>query len=212
MTQARTKRKPKREAAAQAPASTRPRLLERYRSEVAPTLARDFGYGNSMEVPRLGKVVLNIGLGEALTNPRAMEAATKDLTEIAGQRPMVTRSRKSIAGFKLREGQAIGLMVTLRGARMYHFLDKLFNAALPRLRDFRGVSRTAFDGRGNYTLGIREQVVFPEIDYNQIDKIRSFQANIITTAPSGPGGAATTGAHGYALRSRSNARGLGYSD
>ena len=186
MTQARTRRKPRREAAAAAPApvSARPRLLERYRDEVAPTLARDFGYGNAMEVPRLGKVVLNIGLGEALTNPRAMEAATNDLTRIAGQRPVVTRSRKSIAGFKLREGQAIGLMVTLRGDRMYHFVDKLFNAALPRLRDFRGVSRTAFDGRGNYALGVREQVVFPEIDYNQIDKIRSFQVNIITTAQS----------------------------
>ena len=186
MTQARTRRKPKRETAAAAPppANARPRLLERYREEVAPTLARDFGYGNAMEVPRLGKVVLNIGLGEALTNPRAMEAATNDLTQIAGQRPVVTRARKSIAGFKLREGQAIGLMVTLRGDRMYHFLDKLFNAALPRLRDFRGVSRTAFDGRGNYALGVREQVVFPEIDYNSIDKIRSFQVNITTTAQS----------------------------
>ena len=186
MTQARTKRKPRQKAAAAAPApvSTRPRLLERFREEVAPTLLREYSYGNVMEVPRLSKVVLNIGLGEALTNPRAMEAATNDLTQIAGQRPVVTRSRKSIAGFKLREGQAIGIMVTLRGDRMYHFIDKLFNAALPRLRDFRGVSRTAFDGRGNYALGVREQVVFPEIDYNQIDKIRSFQVNIITTAQS----------------------------
>lgn len=186
MTQARPKRKPRQKAAAPAPApvSARARLLERYRDEVAPTLLREYSYGNVMEVPRLGKVVLNIGLGEALTNPRAMEAATSDLTQIAGQRPVVTRSRKSIAGFKLREGQAIGLMVTLRGDRMYHFLDKLFNAALPRLRDFRGVSRTAFDGRGNYALGVREQVVFPEIDYNSIDKIRSFQVNITTTAQS----------------------------
>lgn len=186
MTQARPKRKPRQKAAAEAPApaSARARLLERYRDEVAPTLLREYSYGNVMEVPRLGKVVLNIGLGEALTNPRAMEAATSDLTQIAGQRPVVTRSRKSIAGFKLREGQAIGLMVTLRGDRMYHFLDKLFNAALPRLRDFRGVSRTAFDGRGNYALGVREQVVFPEIDYNSIDKIRSFQVNITTTAQS----------------------------
>ena len=186
MTQARTRRKPRQKTAAEAPApvSARARLLERYRDEVAPTLLREYGYDNVMEVPRLGKVVLNIGLGEALTNPRAMEAATSDLTQIAGQRPVVTRSRKSIAGFKLREGQAIGLMVTLRGDRMYHFLDKLFNAALPRLRDFRGVSRTAFDGRGNYALGVREQVVFPEIDYNSIDKIRSFQVNITTTAQS----------------------------
>ena len=186
MTQARAKRKPRQKAAAEAPApvSARARLLERYRDEVAPTLLREYGYDNVMQVPRLGKVVLNIGLGEALTNPRAMEAATNDLTQIAGQRPVVTRSRKSIAGFKLREGQAIGLMVTLRGDRMYHFLDKLFNAALPRLRDFRGVSRTAFDGRGNYALGVREQVVFPEIDYNSIDKIRSFQVNITTTAQS----------------------------
>ena len=186
MTQARSKRKPRQKAAVETPVpvSTRARLLERYREEVAPTLLREHGYGNPMEVPRLGKVVLNIGLGEALTNPRAMEAATNDLTQIAGQRPVVTRSRKSIAGFKLREGQAIGLMVTLRGDRMYHFIDKLFNAALPRLRDFRGVSRTAFDGRGNYALGVREQVVFPEIDYNRIDKIRSFQVNITTTAQS----------------------------
>ena len=186
MTQARTKRKPRQKAAPEAPVpvSARARLLERYREEVAPTLLREYSYGNVMEVPRLSKVVLNIGLGEALTNPRAMEAATNDLTRIAGQRPVVTRSRKSIAGFKLREGQAIGIMVTLRGDRMYHFVDKLFNAALPRLRDFRGVSRTAFDGRGNYALGVREQVVFPEIDYNQIDKIRSFQVNIITTAQS----------------------------
>jgi large subunit ribosomal protein L5 len=159
-----------------------PRLLRRYREEVVPLLLREFSYGNAMAAPRVQKVVLNVGLGEALTNERALEAATKDMTQIAGQKPVGTRARKSVAAFKLRAGQVIGVMVTLRGDRMYAFLDKLFSIALPVTRDFRGISRTAFDGHGNYALGIREQVIFPEVDYNQIDKLRGLQVNIITSA------------------------------
>ena len=165
-----------------APSSERPRLLMRYRNELSSQMTQEFSYGNPMEVPVVQKVVLNVGLGEALTNARAMEATIHDIGLITGQRPVSTKARRSVATFKLREGQAIGVMVTLRGDRMYIFLDKLFNTALPRIRDFRGVSRSAFDGRGNYSLGIREQIVFPEIDYNQIDKLRGFQVNIITSA------------------------------
>jgi large subunit ribosomal protein L5 len=159
-----------------------PRLLEQYRSQVKETLQQEFGYPNVMQIPRLEKVVLNIGLGETKTNPKAMESATRDLALISAQKPLITRARRSIAGFKLREGDPIGTAVTLRGNRMYEFMDRLLNAALPRIRDFRGVSRKAFDGRGNYSLGIREQVIFPEIDYGQIDRIRSLQVAIITTA------------------------------
>ena len=156
--------------------------MMRYRSELSSQMAQEFSYGNSMEVPAVQKVVINVGLGEALTNARAMETTIRDIGMITGQRPVSTKARRSVATFKVREGQAIGVMVTLRGDRMYIFLDKLFNTALPRIRDFRGVSRSAFDGRGNYSLGIREQIVFPEIDYNQIDKLRGFQVNIITSA------------------------------
>ena len=159
-----------------------PRLRALYFSEVVPTMMREFEYDNVMQVPRLKKVMLNIGLGEALTNPRAIESATRDLTAISGQKPIVTRARKSIAGFKLREGNTIGVCVTLRGTRMYHFVDRLFNTALPRIRDFRGVSPRSFDGRGNYSMGIREQIIFPEIDYGQIERIRGFQVTIATTA------------------------------
>lgn len=159
-----------------------PRLREQFRTEIVPAMMREFGYSNPMEVPRLQKIVLNIGLGEALTNGRAMEAATQDLTTISGQKPITTRARKSIAGFKIRQGNAIGTAVTLRGARMYHFLDRLVNTALPRIRDFRGVPRRGFDGRGNFSIGIREQIIFPEIDYNSIDKIRGLQVTIATTA------------------------------
>jgi len=158
------------------------RLLQFYRTQVAPALMQEFRYTNVMQVPHLEKVSLNMGLGEALTNARAIESSVQDLTQITGQQPVVTRARKSIAQFKLREGQAIGLMVTLRGARMYQFVDKLFNLTLPRIRDFRGVSRSGFDGRGNYSLGISEQIVFPEIDYNQIDRVRGLQVNIVTSA------------------------------
>ena len=159
-----------------------PRLLDQYRSRVKGALQEEFGYRNVMQIPKIEKVVINVGLGESKTNPRAMENTTRDLTLITGQKPIITRARRSIAGFKLREGDPIGTAVTLRGNRMYEFMDRLVNAALPRIRDFRGVSRSAFDGRGNYSLGIREQVIFPEIDYGQIDRVRSLQVSIITTA------------------------------
>ena len=159
-----------------------PRLRKVYQDEIVPALMRDFGYTNPMRAPRIQKVVLNIGVGEALTNSRAMEGATKDLTTISGQKPIITRARKSIAGFKLREGNPVGTSVTLRGARMYHFLDRFINMALPRIRDFRGIQRTGFDGRGNFSIGIREQIIFPEIDYNQIDRIRGLQVTIATSA------------------------------
>lgn len=145
-------------------------------------MMEDFNYENVMEVPRLEKVVVNIGLGEAKDNPKAMESAVKDLTLITGQKPIVTVAKKSVANFKLRAGQSIGCKVTLRGSRMYDFLDKLMNAALPRVRDFRGVSPTAFDGRGNYSLGIKEQLIFPEIDYDDIDALRGMNVSIVTTA------------------------------
>ena len=159
-----------------------PRLYEQFKSEIVPAMMREFNYRNPMEVPRLQKIVLNIGVGEALTNGRAMEAAGHDLTVISGQKPIITRARRSIAGFKIRQGNAIGTAVTLRGTRMYHFLDRLVNTALPRIRDFRGLARRGLDGRGNYSIGIREQIIFPEIDYNQIDKIRGLQVTITTTA------------------------------
>lgn len=154
----------------------------RFRDEIVPQMVREFNYANPMEVPRLQKIVLNIGLGEALVNGRAMEAAVQDLTTISGQKPIVTRARKSIAGFKIRQGNSIGAAVTLRGDRMYHFLDRLVNTALPRIRDFRGIPRRGMDGRGNFSIGIREQIIFPEIDYNSIDRIRGLQVTIATTA------------------------------
>ena len=159
-----------------------PRLKDQFRNDIIPQMMREFGYANPMEVPRLQKIVLNIGLGEALVNGRALEAATQDLTTISGQKPVTTRARKSIAGFKIRQGNAIGTAVTLRGDRMYHFLDRLVNTALPRIRDFRGIPRRGMDGRGNFSLGIREQIIFPEIDYNSIDRIRGLQVTIATTA------------------------------
>ncbi len=159
-----------------------PRLKEQFRNEIIPQMMREFNYSNSMEVPRLQKIVLNVGLGEALVNGRALEAATQDLTTISGQKPVTTRARKSIAGFKIRQGNAIGAAVTLRGDRMYHFLDRLVNTALPRIRDFRGIPRRGMDGRGNFSIGIREQIIFPEIDYNSIDRIRGLQVTIATTA------------------------------
>jgi len=158
------------------------RLKERYRDEIVPALMQEQGYNNRMQVPRLDKIVLNIGLGEAIQNQRALEAAINDLSLISGQHPVITRAKRSIASFKLRAGMAIGVMVTLRGDRMYEFFDRLVNATLPRLRDFQGLPRKAFDGRGNYTLGITEQIIFPEIDYDKVDKIRGLQVSIITTA------------------------------
>jgi large subunit ribosomal protein L5 len=158
-----------------------PNLKEHYREEVVPALMEEFGYDNIMQVPRIRKVVLNVGLGEALDNPKAVEYAVRDLATIAGQQPVVTRARKSIAAFKLRAGAPVGAKVTLRGNRLWAFLDRLMNIALPRTRDFRGVP-TKFDGRGNYTLGLREQLLFPEIDYDSIDKVRGFEVSINTTA------------------------------
>ena len=159
------------------------RIRDLFRGEVVPALMKEQGYENLMQVPRLDKIVLNISLGEAIQNPRALEAATNDISLITGQRPVITRAKKPIASFKLRAGMAIGVMVTLRGERMYEFFDRLVNAALPRVRDFQGVPSKAFDGKGNYTLGIREQIIFPEIDYDKVDKIRGLQVSIITTAP-----------------------------
>ena len=159
-----------------------PRMLALYRDEIVPSMMREFGFTNPMQVPRIQKIVVNIGLGEALTNGRAMESATGDLTAITGQKPIITRARKSIAGFKIREGNPIGTCVTLRGARMYHFLERFINMSLPRIRDFRGIPRRGFDGRGNFSMGIREQIIFPEIDYNNIDRIRGLQVTITTTA------------------------------
>jgi large subunit ribosomal protein L5 len=159
-------------------------LKQRYRQEVAPSLLKEFSYKNPMQVPTLHKVVVNIGMGEVIQNSKAMDAAIADLTAITGQRPVITRAKKSVAAFKLREGMPIGCIVTLRGDRMYYFLDKLINVALPRIRDFQGISSDAFDGRGNYTLGLREQLVFPEIDYDKIDKLRGMEISIVTTAHS----------------------------
>jgi large subunit ribosomal protein L5 len=160
------------------------RMHERYTKEIAPALLKSFGFKNVMQVPRIQKVVVNIGLGEALENPKALEAATADLMQVTGQKPVQTKARRSIANFKLREGRLIGTKVTLRGDRMWSFLDRLLNIALPRVRDFRGVSANAFDGRGNYTLGIRDQLVFPEIEYDQIDKMRGMEVTIVTSAKS----------------------------
>jgi large subunit ribosomal protein L5 len=158
------------------------RLQERYQKDVAPLLFKSFNFQNVMQVPRIEKVVVNIGLGEAMDDPKALEAAVSDLTQITGQKPVMTKARKSIAAFKLREGRIIGTKVTLRGERMWSFLDRLVNIALPRVRDFRGVSTNAFDGRGNYTLGLRDQLIFPEIDYDKIDKLRGMEVTIVTTA------------------------------
>ncbi len=157
-------------------------LKERYRKEIVPALMELHGYKNVMQVPRLDKIVLNIGLGEAIQNAKALEAAEKDLAAISGQHPVITRAKKSIASFKLRAGMPIGLMVTLRGVRMHDFFDKLVNVVLPRIREFQGVPRNSFDGRGNYTLGLKEQICFPEVDYDTIDKVRGLEVSIVTTA------------------------------
>ena len=160
-----------------------PSFKARFRDEIIPAMVSEFSYSSPMQVPRVTKINLNIGLGEALTNGRAMESAVRDLTTISGQKPIITRARRSIAGFKVREGNPIGTAVTLRGDRMYYFLERLIITALPRIRDFRGISRRGFDGRGNFSLGLREQIVFPEIDYNSIDRLRGLQVTITTSAP-----------------------------
>ena len=170
---------------------TAPRLQQKYRDEVVPSLMKEFGLDNIMQVPKVTKVSVNMGLGEAVQTPKIIEAATDELSRITGQKPGITRAKKSIAGFKLRENQAIGVAVTLRRDRMWEFLDRLLTLALPQIRDFRGVSPKSFDGRGNYTLGLREQIVFPEIDYDKIDKIKGLSVNLATTAE--------TDEHGRAL-------------
>jgi large subunit ribosomal protein L5 len=159
-----------------------PRLLERYREDVVPAMQKEFGYQNVMRVPHVEKVVLNIGLGEALQNAKALDAASGDLTTVAGQKPVITKAKRSIAAFKLRTGNSIGVMVTLRSERMWSFLDRLMSIALPRQRDFRGVSPDSFDGRGNYSLGLREQLIWPEISYDKVDRVRGMSVTIITTA------------------------------
>ena len=159
-----------------------PRLKERYKAEIVPEMQRQFSYRNIMQVPRVEKVTVNIGLGEARENARAVETATADIATITGQKPVVTRAKKAISNFKIRENMPVGAAVTMRGDRMYEFLDRLLNVALPRIRDFHGVSVKAFDGRGNFSLGLREQLIFPEIDYDKVDRIRGMQVNIITTA------------------------------
>jgi large subunit ribosomal protein L5 len=158
------------------------RLKDRFLNEVTPALMQKFNYTTVMQVPKIEKVVINMGVGDAVGNSKVIDSAVADLQTIAGQKPVVTRAKKSIAGFKVREGMPIGVKVTLRGDRMYHFLDKLFNVALPRVRDFRGVSNKAFDGRGNYTLGVKEQLIFPEIEYDKVDKVRGMDIVIVTTA------------------------------
>ncbi|MDQ3327759.1 MAG: 50S ribosomal protein L5 [Chloroflexota bacterium] len=159
-----------------------PRLREQYETNAVPRLTEVFGYTNRMQVPTIQKVVINIGLGEALQNSKSLDAAVSDLAAITGQKPVVTRAKKSIAAFKLREGNAVGAMVTLRGSRAWEFLDRLIGISLPQIRDFRGVSSSSFDGRGNYTLGLREQVMFPEIDYDKVDRVRGMEISIVTTA------------------------------
>ncbi|MEB3299098.1 MAG: 50S ribosomal protein L5 [Candidatus Sericytochromatia bacterium] len=159
-----------------------PRLLDKYQAEVVPALKAEFSYGNVNAVPRVHKIVLNVGMGEAVQNPKSLERAVADLAAIAGQKPVLTKAKKSIATFKVREGMAIGTSVTLRGARMWQFLDRLITLSLPRIRDFRGVSPRSFDGRGNYSLGIKEQLIFPEIDYDKVDKVRGMDITIVTTA------------------------------
>lgn len=158
------------------------RLKEKYRSEIAPAIAKDFGIKNPMAIPKITKIVVNMGMGESISNSKILDTAVDELKVITGQKPVVTKAKKSIAGFKLRQGMNIGTMVTLRGDRMYEFLDRLISVALPRVRDFRGVSAKAFDGRGNYTLGVREQLIFPEIDFNKVDKTRGMNISIVTTA------------------------------
>ena len=158
------------------------RLKEKYKSEIAPALAKEFDIKNPMAIPRLEKVVVNMGMGEAISNAKILDTAVDELRVVTGQKPVVTKAKKSIASFKLRQGMNIGAMVTLRGERMYEFLDRLISVALPRVRDFRGISAKAFDGRGNYTLGVHEQLIFPEIDFNKVDKTRGMNISIVTTA------------------------------
>lgn len=177
-----------------------PKLKQLYRDEVVAQMMTDFGFGNVHEVPRLEKIVVNIGLGEAIANARALDAATNDMALITGQKPVITRAKKSVAAFRLRAGMPIGAMVTLRGDRMYEFLDRLIGTALPRIRDFRGLPPRSFDGRGNYTLGLKEQLVFPEIEYDRIDRVRGMEISIVTTARNDEEGRRLLGLLGMPIR------------
>jgi len=181
--------------------STISRLRERFRREILPALQKELGYGNTLQVPRLDKLVVNMGLGEAIQNVKVLDSAVEEVATITGQKPVVTRARKAIANFKLREGVPIGCMVTLRGDRMYEFFDRLVNVALPRVRDFKGLSDRSFDGRGNYSLGIREQIIFPEINLDKIDKVKGLTISIITTARSDSDGKLLLRALGFPFRS-----------
>jgi len=178
----------------------KPRVRERYEQEVLPRLMKEMGYKNRLQVPRLDKIVLNVGLGEAILNAKALDVAVEELTRISGQKPVITKARKAIANFKLREGMPIGCMLTLRGKRMYEFFDRLVNVALPRVRDFKGVSDRSFDGRGNYALGVREQIIFPEIDLDKVDKVRGLTVCINTTARTDAEGKALLQALGMPFR------------
>ncbi len=182
-----------------------PRLRDRYRAEIRPALLAEGGYHNLMEVPGLDKIVVNMGVGDAIKDGKALDAAIDDMTVITGQKPLITRARKSIAGFKLREGQAIGAKVTLRGPRMWEFLDRLVTIALPRIRDFRGLSLRAFDGRGNYTIGVTEQLIFPEIDYDRVAQVRGMDITIVTTATNDEQGASLLRALGVPLKEQREA-------
>ena len=182
------------------PKAPTPRLLTRYRSEIAPEMQKRFGYSSPMQVPKLVQITLNVGLGEAIQNAKLLEAAANELSAITGQKAVITKSRKAIANFRLRENQAIGCMVTLRRNRMYEFLDRLMNVSLPRVRDFRGVSRKAFDGRGNYTMGVREQFIFPEVDYDKVERVHGLNVSIVTTARNDEEGAALLTAFGMPFR------------
>jgi len=176
------------------------RFQQRYREEIVPALVKQFGYKSAMQAPRIEKITLNMGVGEAVADKKVLENALADLTQIAGQKPVVTKARKAIAGFKIREGYPIGCMVTLRGQRMYEFLDRLVTVALPRVRDFRGVSGRAFDGRGNYNIGVKEQIIFPEIEYDKVDAVRGLNISITTTARTDEEGKALLAAFNFPFR------------
>ena len=180
--------------------AAQPRLQQRYHADIVPSLVKEFRYRNAMQVPRLEKVVINVGLGEAIANGKAIDATVGDIRSIAGQQPVVIRARKSVAAFKLREGMPIGVKVTLRGRRMYEFMDRLVSVALPRIRDFRGIDPKAFDGHGNYTLGLKEQLVFPEIDYDKIDKLRGMEICVVTSAKTDEEGRSMLASFGMPFR------------
>ncbi len=200
MSAARTRKQP--ETPAEATNGHEPILAGQYRERVVPALMKEFDYGNLMQVPRLAKIVVNIGIGEAKDNARALEAAVNDVRTITGQQPVVVKARKSVAAFKLRAGMPVGIRATLRGRRMWYFLEKLVIVALPRIRDFRGVNPDAFDGSGNYSLGLREQIIFPEVDYDQIDKLRGLEVSIVTTAKTDEEGRSLLGQLGMPFRKR----------